>query len=1086
MPLLKGKENIGHNIKVEEEHGKPKAQATAIALRTAGVPKKGEDGLMNQREEEQLNKEMKRAGKTGVEAYGVKGFKNTAWRKAFKSREEMEKWVEKNDAEVYGTRDTSSAYDVLTPIPTEDDIALARHNAGITKSQDRGARDISILSDVWMLQANGKTQLGGLYSSEVVAKRAAKQLNAVTTDVVYTPVKVPAKKAEAMVNRYTGGKDARQIGLPKGGGSYVGNQIKRWQEEVLPTASEADLRAVIANDPNGSKAQMARRELERRGSARDASLPTPIPVPTKRTAVKAVPMPAGERNEPELAPIPVGDAAYANSVDPKAAQFKRGDKVHNSGGRTGIVLRVDGEEVIVDGGGNTTERWPLRKVFRAADARGARDSPQWNDRPDRQGYYQGVGAVYRTKQGEVDVEYRGMEGSHGRVIVKLDGKKKFDGTPEDAATFLRREYGIRYNRDIARDALTPIPAGAEDLKLEYMDPKDMGHKIGDLVGYECPVYERVVDAKVVSVKPLIDKVMPHTYFQQSKQCPNSNKTFKPTSGHRQVSDTLTPISVDDTKYAEQPKKPMPYVPFGFTKEELHQTLSAKPSAEGFKKQFGKDAVQCEACNRAPAEGYSKQADLNLCKKCAEAGRVQLDHKPRGVVRDALPLDSQVRQAEKALEDAEKDLEAAIKRREPKVVIDDLKEDVKYAQQALAKRKALHRKAFSKDDELKPIPTTRVNPAPAAKTVPVSKAKHVKDTEKPAYQKDKTRHLFNPKPGSSICSWCGEGKAGHGTNIVPAKDDAPENLGIVESYRGHSIYKVKTAGGAERYVAKPAQGVPGLYGSVQELKDDIDRVNKMLHASAKDADLGKDKTGKSINRGDMIEFYRMGGQQHISKVKKLLPSGMLETQDDEGWWVEPSECRVVPPGTKPRNVSPRWKGKDSLESQAAEADRRDAKIIKQEAAGGRLSMEQIAQKHGFPLQMVKDVLTGKAKDRARAADAGASTSTERLQAAQHLEVQGKRRSALDAYTNAAKAARQTGDREVLNAALDGAAECQRWLFATHGSAPSLYTHPQAGRARAYDSAEQALRIAVERTRAGEDVAVVGTRVMPRGKDRVKSV
>ena len=39
MPLLKGKENIGHNIKVEEQAGKPKAQAEAIALRTAGVPK---------------------------------------------------------------------------------------------------------------------------------------------------------------------------------------------------------------------------------------------------------------------------------------------------------------------------------------------------------------------------------------------------------------------------------------------------------------------------------------------------------------------------------------------------------------------------------------------------------------------------------------------------------------------------------------------------------------------------------------------------------------------------------------------------------------------------------------------------------------------------------------------------------------------------------------------------------------------------------------------------------------------------------------------------------------------------------------
>jgi hypothetical protein len=39
MPLLAGKKNIGHNIKVEEEHGKPRRQAVAIALSKAGVSK---------------------------------------------------------------------------------------------------------------------------------------------------------------------------------------------------------------------------------------------------------------------------------------------------------------------------------------------------------------------------------------------------------------------------------------------------------------------------------------------------------------------------------------------------------------------------------------------------------------------------------------------------------------------------------------------------------------------------------------------------------------------------------------------------------------------------------------------------------------------------------------------------------------------------------------------------------------------------------------------------------------------------------------------------------------------------------------
>ena len=65
-------------------------------------------------------------------------------------------------------------------------------------------------------------------------------------------------------------KDVRQVGLPKGGGSYIGNQISRWIAEELPKATEAQLQAVISNDPNGSKANAARKELSRRGSVNDA------------------------------------------------------------------------------------------------------------------------------------------------------------------------------------------------------------------------------------------------------------------------------------------------------------------------------------------------------------------------------------------------------------------------------------------------------------------------------------------------------------------------------------------------------------------------------------------------------------------------------------------------------------------------------------------------------------------------------------------------------------------------------------------------------------------------------------------------
>lgn len=50
MPLLKGKENIGHNIKEMENAGHPHKQAVAAALNEAGESKKGKDAQLKRRE----------------------------------------------------------------------------------------------------------------------------------------------------------------------------------------------------------------------------------------------------------------------------------------------------------------------------------------------------------------------------------------------------------------------------------------------------------------------------------------------------------------------------------------------------------------------------------------------------------------------------------------------------------------------------------------------------------------------------------------------------------------------------------------------------------------------------------------------------------------------------------------------------------------------------------------------------------------------------------------------------------------------------------------------------------------------------
>ena len=40
-----------------------------------------------------------------IEAYGVKGMKSLRWRKTFKNEEELNDWLEKNDAEMLGMRE---------------------------------------------------------------------------------------------------------------------------------------------------------------------------------------------------------------------------------------------------------------------------------------------------------------------------------------------------------------------------------------------------------------------------------------------------------------------------------------------------------------------------------------------------------------------------------------------------------------------------------------------------------------------------------------------------------------------------------------------------------------------------------------------------------------------------------------------------------------------------------------------------------------------------------------------------------------------------------------------------------------------
>lgn len=131
MPLLAGKKNIGHNIEVEEEHGKPHKQALAIALRTAGVPKKGKDAA---KEMIQLSEYKGWSIERNPHGLIVASKSDIAFPFIASSMEAAKQIIDRR--ELRATND-------LQPVGKSDPkraVALKRHEDGLTRSQD-GSKD---------------------------------------------------------------------------------------------------------------------------------------------------------------------------------------------------------------------------------------------------------------------------------------------------------------------------------------------------------------------------------------------------------------------------------------------------------------------------------------------------------------------------------------------------------------------------------------------------------------------------------------------------------------------------------------------------------------------------------------------------------------------------------------------------------------------------------------------------------------------------------------------------------------------------------------------------------------------------------
>ena len=106
-------------------------------------------------------------------------------------------------------------------------------------------------------------------------------------------------------------------------------------------------------------------------------------------------------------------------------------------------------------------------------------------------------------------------------------------------------------------------------------------------------------------------------------------------------------------------------------------------------------------------------------------------------------------------------------------------------------------------------------------------------------------------------------------------------------------------------------------------------------------------------------------------------------------------------------------------------------------------------------------------KSKANDTENMTPESQLETAQHQEVTGNHARAMDSYRQAASGFRSKGDQRNEQIARDGIAECQRQAV---GSYAGQFMHPSSGKVQAFDAAPDALRSAVERTRAGEAVRI----------------
>jgi hypothetical protein len=94
-----------------------------------------------------------------IEAHGVKGMKNSVWRKTFKNAEQATDWAEKNDAEIHGTRDLEQAKKGNLSPAVKEGAKVDRMVKHIAKSERESGKSKDEAEDIAWATANKRGML---------------------------------------------------------------------------------------------------------------------------------------------------------------------------------------------------------------------------------------------------------------------------------------------------------------------------------------------------------------------------------------------------------------------------------------------------------------------------------------------------------------------------------------------------------------------------------------------------------------------------------------------------------------------------------------------------------------------------------------------------------------------------------------------------------------------------------------------------------------------------------------------------------------------------------------------------------------